>query len=64
MDRLELGLGRKAVDGAQSLSRDKAGNKDQFKLEHVQTHIQAEGLVPIRWREDLRYRLQWWGCYS
>lgn len=56
-DRLELGLGGKVVDGAQSRSRDQAGNKDQFELEHVQTHSWAEGLIPIRQCETLRYRL-------
>lgn len=55
-DRLELGPGGKAVDGAPSRSRDQDGNKDQFELEHVRTHSWAEGLIPIRGREALRYR--------
>lgn len=55
-DRLELGQGGKAVDGAPSRSRDQDGNKDQFELEHVRTRSWAEGLIPIRGREALRYR--------
>lgn len=55
-DRLELGLGRNAVDGAQSWSRDQEGNKDQFELEHVRTHSWAEGFIHIRLSKALRYR--------
>lgn len=55
-DRLEVGLGGKAVDGAQSRSGDQDGNKDQFELERVRTHSWAEGLIPIRLREALRHR--------
>lgn len=55
-ERQESGLGGNAVDRAQSRSRDQEGNKDQFELEHVRTHSWAEGLIPIRLSETLRYR--------
>ena len=60
-DRLELALG-KVMGGAQSWSRDRDGNKDQFELEHVRTNSWAQGFIPIRLSEALTYKCtKCWG---